>query len=108
MVDGYQEKSLSEYSEDEGNFDGQSISIKHASCIDANQSTLIEVTHNHLDSRFASIRESALAKACTIFNPSLGSGFEDFEENELTCIAQQFGENCVSVQNSLPTRPEKY
>ena len=63
VMDGYQQKFLREFSEDDGKFDRQSVSMKHASRIDADRSTLIEATLHHLDSRFTSIRENVLAKA---------------------------------------------
>ena len=64
----YFQRFRSNFDEDAKTFDGVPVSLKHASRIDSDTSTLLEVTLNHMDECFMSVEENVIFTSSAIFD----------------------------------------
>ena len=65
----YFQRFRSNFDEDAKTFDGVPVSLKHASRIDSDTSTLLEATLNHMDECFTSVEENVIFTSSAIFDP---------------------------------------
>lgn len=81
------------YNAEDGTFKGVSVSMKNASRIEADRSTLLDATINHLEDRFRSVMDDPVLSSCCIFNPlSWPDDIPDgFGHDELATLADAFG-----------------